>query len=148
MTTHTGRCLCGAVSFAITALRPDFGACHCEMCRRWTGSAFLGISVPVDAITFEGEEHVRTLQSSAWAERAWCDRCGTGLYYRVTADSPMARNLELPIGLLDDANGLQFTREIFIDVKPDCFAYTGEHRLLTRAQVMKLYRIDLDDPPA
>ena len=144
MTTHTGRCMCGAVSFEIRDRRPDFGACHCEMCRRWTGSAFLGISIPASQITFEGLEHVGRLQSSAWAERAWCTQCGTGLWYRVTAESPMALNYEIPIGLLDDANGLTFTREIFVDVKPDCFAYAGEHRMLTRAQVMKLYRIDLD----
>ena len=147
MTVHAGRCMCGAVSFSIEALRPDFGACHCEMCRRWTGSAFLGISVPEKNIVFEGLEHVQKLQSSAWAERAWCGRCGTGLWYRVTAESPMAESYEVPIGLLDDANGLTFTREIFVDVKPDCFAYVGEHRMLTRAKVMKLYRIDLDDPP-
>jgi len=138
--------MCGAVSFVITDLRPDFGACHCEMCRRWTGSAFLGISVPATSIAIEGTEHIQKLQSSAWAERAWCGQCGTGLWYRVTAEGPMAKNYELPIGLLDDANGLQFTREIFFDGKPDSFAYEGEHKLLTRAQVMKLYRIDLDAP--
>ncbi len=148
MSEHSGRCMCGAVTFVITDLRPDFGACHCEMCRRWTGSAFLGISVPADAIRFEGGEHVRTLQSSAWAQRAWCGQCGTGLWYRVTADSPMAKNYEIPIGLLDDANGLELTREIFIDCKPDCFAYQGERRTLTRQRVMELYRIDLEEPEA
>lgn len=144
MDTRTGRCMCGAVTFTVRDLRTDYGACHCEMCRRWTGSAFLGVSVPVANITFEGTEHIGRIQSSAWAERTWCTRCGTGLWYRVTADSPMAANLELPIGLLDDASGLQMTREIFIDCKPDAYAYEGEHRTLTRAQVMKLYRIDLD----
>jgi hypothetical protein len=138
--------MCGAVAFTIESLRTDFGACHCEMCRRWTGSAFLGISVPESSIKFSGVEHIATIQSSSWAQRAWCTTCGTGLWYRVTADSPMAANYEIPIGLLDDANGLEMTREIFIDCKPDAFAYRGEHRLLTRAQVMKLYKIDLDDP--
>lgn len=147
MTEHRGRCLCGAVSFTISNLRPDFGACHCEMCRRWTGSAFLGISVPVTAMQIEGLDHIRRIQSSPWAERTWCGQCGSGLWYRVTADHAMSENYEVPIGLLDDADGLTFTREIFIDCKPDCFAYEGPHRLLTREQVMKLYRIDLDDEP-
>lgn len=136
--------MCGAVTLEIQALRQDFGACHCEMCRRWTGSAFLGISVPSTNVVFHGLEHVQKLQSSAWAERAWCGKCGTGLWYRVTAAHRMAENYEIPIGVLDDASDLVMTREIFIDCKPDAFAYQGEHRLLTRAQVMKLYRIDLD----
>ena len=148
MTEHRGRCMCGAVTFMITDLRPDFGACHCEMCRRWTGSSFLGISVPHTAIRFDGTDHIRTMQSSPWAQRAWCDACGTGLWYRVTADSPMADNYEIPIGLLDDSDDLEFTREIFIDCKPRCFSYAGDRRQLTRERVMKLYRIDLDDPPS
>ncbi|MCB9669888.1 MAG: GFA family protein [Alphaproteobacteria bacterium] len=143
---HTGRCMCGAVTFEIDGLREDFGACHCEMCRRWTGSAFLGISVPHTDIRFTGLDRVKKLQSSAWAERAWCDACGTGLWYRVTANHRMAEKYEIPIGLLDHSDHLRMTREIFIDCKPACFAYQGEHRLLTRESVMKLYRIDLDDP--
>ena len=131
--------MCGAVTFQVRDLRKDFGACHCEMCRRWTGSAFLGITVPEQTITFEGTEHIATLQSSPWAERAWCSKCGTGLWYRVTAPGPMATDYEIPIGLLHDADGLRMTREIYIDKKPDSFAYEGEHKLLTRSQVLELY---------
>ena len=137
--------MCGAVSFVITDLRPDFGACHCEMCRRWTGSAFLGISVPADTVTIDGAEHIRTFQSSPWAERAWCGQCGSGLWYRVTAHSPMAANYEIPIGLLDDPNGLVFAREIYIDDKPDSFAYRGERPTLTREEAMRRYRIEPGD---
>ncbi|MFT6452301.1 MAG: hypothetical protein ACJA06_001798, partial [Halocynthiibacter sp.] len=32
-----------------------------------------------------------------------------------------AGNYEVPIGLLDDANGLTLAKEIFIDDKPDSF---------------------------
>lgn len=144
MDTRTGGCMCGAVRFTMELRRTDFGACHCEMCRRWTGSAFLGLTVPEDAITFEGLEHVRRLQSSAWAERAWCDRCGTGLWYRITAEHPMAGGYEIPIGVLDDADGLTFTRALFTDCKPDSFSYADEHRKLTRARVARLFRMDFD----
>ncbi len=136
--------MCGAVRFTARKVPDEFGACHCEMCRRWTGSAFLGTSVPRDSVTWEGEAQIRTLQSSDWAERAWCGRCGTPLYYHVTADGPLKDDYEIPVGLFDDANGLTMTSEIFIDQKPDSFAYTGDHNLMTRAEVLKKYGVSLD----
>jgi len=139
MTIHKGQCLCGAVSFEITNLRTDFGTCHCEMCRRWTGSALLGIEVPDADIRFTGADHIARFQSSYWAERAWCKRCGSSLWYRVTAEGPHSGMYEIPIGLLDDASGLCMTHELFIDEKPDSFAFVGEHARTTRQQFMVKY---------
>ncbi|MHA6264359.1 GFA family protein [Arenibacterium sp. CAU 1754] len=144
MSERTGKCMCGAVSFTAKNVPDHFGACHCEMCRRWTGSAFLGITVPRKDVTWTGEAHIKTLQSSDWAERAWCQRCGSGLYYHVTAEGPMSESYEIPIGLLDDANGLTFKSEIFIDHKPDSFAYAGERDRLTRKQVLEKFGIPDD----
>lgn len=140
----TGQCLCGVVTFTARTKGTEFGACHCEMCRRWTGSAFLGLTVPVENIVFTGEDNITRLQSSEWAERAFCSKCGSGLWYRVTAESPMAGTLELPIGLLDGSDELTMTREIFIDKKPASFSYTGEHKLLTEAEVFALYGVNQD----
>ncbi|WP_249777806.1 GFA family protein [Pontivivens nitratireducens] len=137
----TGKCMCGAVVLTIGELPHEYGTCHCEMCRRWAGSALLSVSVPQDDLTIAGAEHVRTIQSSDWAERAWCDKCGSGLWYRVTADVPHAGTYEIPIGLLDDANGLTMTREIFIDEKPDAFTFAGTRELMNRAEVLALYGV-------
>lgn len=145
MNVRTGGCMCGAVRFEARLTGHEFGACHCEMCRRWTGSALLGITVPVAAITWTGAEHIARLQSSAWAERAWCSQCGSPLYYHVTGAGPMSANLELPIGLLDDANGLTFSNEIYIDHKPDCFAFSGEHPRLTRKETLARHGISEED---
>ena len=128
--------MCGAVRFTARDVPANIGACHCEMCRRWTGSALLAASVPAAGITWEGEAHIKTLQSSEWAERAWCQRCGTGLYYHMTLDNEMSASVELPIGLFDDPNGFVMESEIFFDCKPDSFAYAGDGRpTMTRAEV-------------
>ena len=138
MTKRTGKCMCGAVEFTAQDVPEGFGICHCEMCRRWTGSALMAVSVPVKGVTWKGEAHVRTLQSSDWAERAWCQRCGTGLYYHVTADGPMTENYEIPIGLFDDTEGLVLKREIYIDHKPSCFDSAGDHQRMTRSEVLEM----------
>lgn len=140
LSTRKGRCLCGAVQFEADLTKLEFGACHCEMCRRWTGSALLGITVPTGNIRWQGEEHIATRQTSPWAMRAWCRECGSNLYFRVTADSQWSGDTELPIGLLDDASGLTMTNEIYIDHKPDSYAYTGDGRtLLTRQDCVERF---------
>jgi len=137
---RTGGCLCGAVRFSARLVNRDFGACHCEMCRRWTGSALLGISVPTGDITWTGVEHIATRQTSAWAERAWCSECGSGLYFRVTDGGPHSGDTELPVGLLDDAGGLTMTNEIYVDHKPDSYAYAGTgRRLMTRQDCIEAF---------
>lgn len=141
MSTRTGQCMCGAVRFTATGVPDRFGACHCDMCRRWTGSALLGITVPRDGVTWTGAENIRRIQSSDWAERAFCGSCGSPLYYHVTAEGPMTANIEMPIGLLDDASGLAFTNEIYIDHKPDSFAYAGDRTRLTRKETLAKFGI-------
>ncbi|QYK43405.1 MAG: GFA family protein [Paracoccaceae bacterium] len=134
--------MCGAVRFSARLTGRNFGACHCRMCRRWTGSALLGITVPEGHVTWEGAEHVATRQTSGWAMRAWCRECGSGLWFRVTAEGPYAGNLELPIGIFDDADGLTMTNEIYIDHKPDSFAYAGTGRnVMTRQDCVDKFAV-------
>ncbi|MDP4032125.1 MAG: GFA family protein [Pseudorhodobacter sp.] len=140
--TRSGGCLCGAVRFSARLYRSTYGACHCEMCRRWSGSALLAISVPTGNITWEGEDNIATLQSSDWAKRAWCARCGSGLYYAVTLEGPHFGTTEIPIGLFDDASGLTLDHEIFFDQKPDSFAYAGETKKLSRAETLAMFGDD------
>ena len=130
--------MCGAVRFTLRDCPERFGACHCEMCRRWSGSALLALSVPRAQCEISGEDVIETIQSSSWAERAWCGKCGSNLWYRVTLDA-QPDTLEISLGLLDDTDGMRFEREIFIDCKSDAFAYDGSRNRLTRAEVIEKY---------
>lgn len=134
-----GRCMCGAVSFEAEPPKFESHACHCTMCRRWTGGPILCVSVPEPAIRFEGRAPIRTIQSSGWAERAWCDGCGSGLWYRITLEGPHSGTLEIPLGLFDAPDGFLLKSEIFIDRKPACYAFAGERPRLTEAETMALY---------
>ena len=130
----TGRCLCGAVTFEAVDVARKAGICHCEMCRRWTGSSLVEVSVPEAQVTWAGET-IRVYSSSDWGERAFCSRCGTGLYFRVTQAGEWAGNYDIPLGILDDPDGFDLSHEIFIDQKPDSYAFAGEGRVvLTRAE--------------
>jgi len=126
-----GRCLCGAVSMIAHTSSDEISACHCNMCRRWAGTALVvlhcGTSVEID-----GEEHVSVFDSSEWAQRGFCTRCGTNLYYRLKG----AGTYSIPVGLFADDAALEFTQQIFFDEKPAYFNYVENTEKYTGAEVM------------
>ena len=82
MTSTTGACLCGAVRFEVTFPTKWVAHCHCSMCRRAHGAAFvtwLGV-VREQFRILEGEQLGR-YQSSPGATRSFCKRCGSPLFF-------------------------------------------------------------------
>lgn len=135
---RAGGCLCGAVRFSAAELG-RFGVCHCRQCQRWLGAAMFAVTVPEAAMTVEGGEHVATYRSSAWASRSWCTRCGTSLWYRHDQGRDGTGDYEIPLGTLDDPNGLTLAHEIFHDLKPDSFEIAGDHPRRSEAETLALH---------
>ena len=130
-----GRCLCGAVTVTVTDAPATLSACHCGMCRRWTGSAFVTLDVAAENLRIKGEAAVRSYASSDWAARCFCGTCGTTLWYRLTA--PGAPNdYFMAAGLLDDLSGITLAHEIYIDCKPAAFAFAGPTHQMTEAEFL------------
>jgi hypothetical protein len=126
-----GVCLCGAVRLEAEPSQMHSHACHCEMCRRWTGSAFLAVPVREQGLRLEGEASVRRFRSSDWAERAFCDVCGSALFYRLRDGG----DLYVSLGLFDEPDALPLASELYIDRKPAAYAFAGERKRLTKAEV-------------
>lgn len=113
-----GRCLCGAVRLETEALGAEISACFCGMCTRWSGSAQMGIEVPTDRMTVTGP--VKTYRGSPFAERAWCDTCGSALWLRDD-DGPY----EVVPGLFENAGGARLVRIVYADRAPDGWDFAG-----------------------
>ncbi len=130
-----GRCLCGSVEVTAKTMGNEVGACHCGMCRRWTGGPFLAVECGTD-VTFSGEEHVTVFDSSAWAERGFCKKCGTHLFYRIKESGQYI----MPAGLFDGTDAeFVFNHQIFVDEKPDFYDFANETRNMTGAEVFAMY---------
>lgn len=82
-TTFSGGCLCGAVRFAVEAPTKWCAHCHCSLCRRAHGAAFVTwFGVESDRFCFlEGESDVGWYASTADAKRGFCRRCGSPLFF-------------------------------------------------------------------
>ncbi len=133
-----GGCLCGAVRYRLKEPPKSYGACHCGMCRKFSGGIELGVEVPPGGIVWEKDETLITYKSSEWAERGFCSKCGSSLFWRLTAEGPMQGLLSLSAGSLDSLEGMEFTTEVYIDHKPDGHAFAGERKRMTEADVMAM----------
>ncbi len=127
----TGGCLCGAVTYTADGVEPKVHACHCSICRRWTGGPALAVGV--GTVQFSGEEHISRYDSSEWAERGFCNRCGTNLFYHLKEPGRYI----LWMGTFDDPAPFRLNGEIFIDEKPAAYDLAGDHRRLTGAEFMR-----------
>jgi hypothetical protein len=129
---HTGACLCGAVRFSVEHVETHHHGCHCGMCRRWSGgSAFF--AAEVRGLALEGTQNLGTYASSDWAERGFCRACGTPLYYYL---KPTETYL-MSVGAFDDPSVFRLVREIFIDRKPEGYAFAGDHERWTEAETFE-----------
>ena len=122
----TGQCLCGAVTLIARSHAGAVSACHCSMCRRWTGAAMWVLEAPADAVEVTGP--VSRYRASDFAERAWCGACGMHLWIK-DGDGPY----EMMPGLFDAARDLPLSHEIYVDRAFASVTLAGGHRRVSRA---------------
>ena len=134
-----GQCMCGAVKVTARAPNPILRACHCDMCRRHSSGAFVSIATDPDSLVVEG--YAKSFQSSDWAERGFCEVCGSTLWYGTLHDG--VKNLSA--GLFDNAGGAPMKLEFFVDQCPQGYAFAGDHRKMTTEETIALFAPSEDE---
>lgn len=128
-------CLCGATELSVTPLSSDISACHCDTCRHWgNGGPFFGVDCGT-AVELRKTDQLAVYDSSEWAERGFCQTCGTHMFYRLKEH----QHYHLPAGLFGtnpDADVQpDFNEQIFIDQKPAWYTFANKTTELTGAEV-------------
>ncbi len=79
-----GGCLCRALTFAIDSASKWCAHCHCSLCRRAHGAAFVTwLGCHEDSVTVDDRAGtLRWYESSPGAERGFCTRCGSTVFFR------------------------------------------------------------------
>ena len=134
MTKAKGQCLCGAVKFTVKNISNNVDACHCGMCRRWGGGPLMVIGCGSD-VEYEGEENITVYDSSEWAERGFCKKCGSHLFYRLKD----IKDHQIPAGLFEDQESFNFNLQVFIDRKPSFYSFANKTIEMTEAEVIEKY---------
>ena len=72
---YQGGCLCGAVTFEVALPATFVGHCHCSMCRRAHGAAYVTwVGVPV------GMFYLTKGKETLVVTRSFCGRCGSPMF--------------------------------------------------------------------
>lgn len=117
MTDHFGSCLCGTVRFEVQGEFQNFYLCHCQHCRKDTGSAhaanlfsqsakltWVAGTNAVTSFTLPGSRH----------NKSFCKLCGSAL-----PSTHIAGLLVIPAGCLDSEVSMLPTAHIFTSSKAD-----------------------------
>lgn len=110
-----GRCLCGAITFRVTADPQGASACHCGQCRRQSGHVWASASVPVAALEIQGEP--RWYGASPEARRGFCPTCGSFLFWKAHDED----RISFALGALDAPTGLKLEKHIFVADRGDYY---------------------------
>ena len=124
--SSTVQCLCKKITLKADAIKPHVGACHCKTCRKWGGGPFMELNCGAD-VEVEGAEHLQIFDSSEWAERGFCNKCGTHLFYRLKG----TQEHMVPVGLFSDDANIEFGSQVFIDEKPAYYSFADDTEKLT-----------------
>ena len=86
-------------------------------------------------VKYTGEEHITIYDSSPWAERGFCKRCGSGIFYRIKGN----QQHHIPLGLFDNVDEIAFKHQVFIDKKPVYYSFSNETINMTEAEIFEKY---------
>lgn len=103
LTTLSGRCLCGAISWVLPECRVgQVLVCHCSECRRVSGSTSIPFAaVPRQSLLsqIQNAPSLSKIALSNAATRNFCQRCSSMIYMEYKSDP---NTVWLPIGTFDD----------------------------------------------
>ena len=133
-----GSCLCGGVAFEIGGDIGPFELCHCNRCRKASGSAYAAL-LEVKAKGYrmvQGRELVRSYQAPLIENpplyEVWfCSTCGSW----VPDPDPKGDMLEVPAGLLEEPTNVTPDKHIYIDLKAGWDDIDGDVAKFTKDEI-------------
>ena len=100
---YTGGCLCGRIRYRASGKPSDETHCHCEICRRASGAAFVSwATFKTGDFAFTKGKPAR-FDSSDIAFRQFCPKCGTQLTFQFHK-SP--QTIDVTLASLDEPGAI------------------------------------------
>ena len=128
-----GSCLCGSVRYRLNARPQTMGACHCDACKKMSGSTnLLVITVPREAFEHlcgDVQRYRRTAESGRQSDLVRCASCGTRLWHEPLS-FPI---VTIAAGTLDDSSWVVPATHIWTEkaspaalMQDDAIKFTGQ----------------------
>jgi|TARA_B110000238_G_scaffold198254_2_gene242493 hypothetical protein len=134
MSVASASCLCGKVNITVANASNSVGACHCSICRKWSGGPFMAIDCGPN-VSIEQTGDVTVYNSSEWAERGFCKHCGRHLFYRLK----QTQQYFIPAGLFGNTDNFIFDHQVFVDNKPHYYDFSNHTKDMTEAEAFAMF---------
>lgn len=118
---RTGSCLCGAVKYEVTGPLRAVVACHCEQCRKQTGTYMSATAAADTDFKIVDARGLKWYRSSATARRGFCADCGSVLFWKGDGRDYTS----ITAGSLDGPTGLTLEGHIFCESAGDYYEIAG-----------------------
>lgn len=93
----------------------------------------MSLGIDEGSLSFEGP--VKTYRSSEWAERGFCETCGSTLFYGTVEDG----NRHPSAGLFQNLEEVPLKLEFYADKALNGIALVGEHRKMSALETEALF---------
>jgi hypothetical protein len=117
-TFSSGQCLCGDVKFTITSEPEMMGQCHCDDCRKSTGTGHASIAFfQKKNVKIEGKlsQYISSADSGADITRSFCPNCGSSLF---AESSDREGVIGVLAGVIDDNSWFKANFRVYNKSKP------------------------------
>ena len=115
MAQFTGGCLCGAVRYEIKGNPVRVAHCHCDDCRKATGSSFAtnAFFKEEELVVLKGttKTFTHTADSGNSMNKEFCPECGSQLF-GFGSGGPGVKAVK--VGSIDNANSIEPQIEVFV----------------------------------
>ena len=115
----TGQCLCGKVKFTISSEPLRMAQCHCDDCRKSTGTGHVSNAFfKVDDVDIKGEtkSYDSVTDSGSTITRYFCPICGSRLF---GTNSTSKNIIGISVGTLEDSSWFKPELIVYNKRKPD-----------------------------
>ena len=114
----TGQCLCGNVKYTISSAPIRMGQCHCDHCRRLSGTGHSSNAFfSKDTVHIEGQtsRYDSTADTGTIITRYFCPNCGSRLFGTSSANTSI---ISVTAGTLDDSSWFKPNAIVYNKRKP------------------------------
>lgn len=111
-----GGCLCGGIRYEYHGEIQEISMCHCSMCRKAQGSAYVAVS-PIESAKLKitaGQELLKEFRAVPHKARVFCSNCGSPIY-SARDDLPAVKRLR--IGTVETPFQCQNAYHIYVGSK-------------------------------
>ncbi|CAH0533643.1 hypothetical protein VST7929_01514 [Vibrio stylophorae] len=125
---YHGSCNCGAVHYQVHGDLSDVVYCHCQLCQKMSGSAFLAFGSALhQQLQIFGHEAMQSYQATMHATRYFCRHCGSNLFWQPQGEYGDTYQC-IALGTLDTPFEPRKWQHFYTDQKACWFEIQDEQR--------------------